>query len=77
MTIIVMLSSLVFPIVLLIGLVPTLQQIITSTAIGIANIAAISIMFVPKLLTLREGGDVDGDMKIKIKPGSNASKVLF
>jgi hypothetical protein len=76
MGIIVLISSLVFPIVLLIGLMPTLQQIITTIAIFIANIAAIVIMFSPKILTLREGGDVDGDMKIKKKPGTKISKVL-
>jgi hypothetical protein len=40
----------VFPIVFLIGLTPANKQLIASMSIGIAGIAVMSIIFVPKIL---------------------------
>jgi hypothetical protein len=48
--IITVICSLVFPIVFLIGLTPANKQLIASMSIGIAGIAVMSIIFVPKIL---------------------------
>ena len=66
MTIIVMICVMVFPIIFLLNLDPAVNQLIASLAFAVADVASISILFGPKVLTLVAGADLDGlDIKKK------------
>jgi hypothetical protein len=56
----------VFPIIFLLNLDPAVNQLIASLSFAFADIAAMAILFVPKVFTLLDGADLDGlDIKKK------------
>ena len=71
MIFIALLSLLVFPIIFLLNLTPNINQIITGLSFTIASIVTILSMFLPKIIQLMHGHDIDSNLgvsKAKVVP---------
>jgi hypothetical protein len=78
MTFVFMLVVLVFPIVFLLGMTPTINQIIASLSFAFGNIVSVGLLFGPKALIVLSGEDLQFDGKkpkgvgSQIAPGAQA-----
>ena len=76
MIFIVFLSALIFPILFLLNLPPSTQQVIAASGFGIAAFITATVLFVPKIHMLISGHDIASDLKLRAKDSRKGQKSM-
>ena len=78
MYVIVFVAVIIFAIVFLINLDPATANLITGIGFALADLSAMSVLFVPKALLLWQGADLDSKMNIILPSGKhiNSTRIL-